>query len=94
MKATNTVSRFSFWYNKRVHVTKDETTIVNLSLLFVVFATLFAPWVAALGFIAALALGYQFSIDKKDPHFSADLDEVVRGTAQNIKDTFGNNAEA
>ena len=49
---------------------------------------------AALGFIAALALGYQFSIDKKDPHFSADLDEVVRGTAQNIKDTFGNNAEA
>ena len=94
MKTTNNLNRFSFWYTTRVHVTKEDTTIVNLSLVFVVLSTLLAPWVAAFGFVAALALGYRFSINKKDPHFSADLDEVVRGAAQNIKDTFGNSAEA
>ncbi len=93
MKTTNNLGRFSFWYTTRVHITKEDTTIVNLSLLFVVIATLLAPWVAALGFLAALALGYRFSINKKDPHFSADLDEVVRDAAQNIKDTFTNGSE-
>ena len=94
MKTTNNLNRFSFWYTTRVHVTKEDTTIVNLSLVFVVLSTRLAPWVAAFGFVAALALGYRFSINKKDPHFSADLDEVVRDAAKNIKDTFGNSAEA
>ena len=93
MKTTSNLGRFSFWYTTRVYVTKEDTTIVNLSLLFVVLATLFAPWVAAFGFIAALALGYRFSIEKNDPHFSADLDEVVRDAAQNIKDTFSTGSE-
>ncbi len=76
---------FSVFYGTRIHVRKDETPIINLSLLFTLLAILSAPWLAVAGAIVALALGYQFSIQKNAPGFSADLEDVVQGAARNVK---------
>ena len=49
---------FSFLYRTRVKVTKDETPILNFSLLFTIVAVVCAPWLAVIGLVVALALGY------------------------------------
>lgn len=84
---------FSIFYRTRIKVSKEQTTIINLSLLFSLLAVLSAPWLVVAGFIIALALGYRFSIEKNAPHFSGDFDEVVRDAAQNVKDTIDGNRD-
>ena len=84
---------FSILYRTRIKVCKEQTTIINLSLLFSLLAVLSAPWLVVAGFIIALALGYRFSIEKNAPHFSGDFDEVVRDAAQNVKDTIDGNRD-
>lgn len=79
---------FSFFYRTRVRVCKGETVILNLSLLFSLLALLSAPWLAAAGFLIAMALGYRFSIEKNAPHFSGDFDEVMQGAARNVRDAM------
>ena len=81
----NASNWFSVLYRTRIRADKGETPIANLSLLFCILAVLSAPWLAAAGVIAALLLGYQFSIQKSAPGFSGDLDEVVRDAARNVK---------
>lgn len=76
---------FSVLYRTRVKVCKEQTTIINLSLIFSVLAVSTAPWLAVAGLIIALALGYRFSIEKNAPQFSGDFDEVMRDAAQNVK---------
>ncbi len=76
---------FSFLYRTRVKVCKDQTTIINLSLVFMILAVSTAPWLAVAGLIIALALGYRFSIEKNAPQFSGDFDEVMRDAAQNVR---------
>ena len=76
---------FSVLYRTRVKVCKEQTTIINLSLIFSVLAVSTAPWLAVAGLIIALALGYRFSIEKSAPQFSGDFDEVMRDAAQNVK---------
>ena len=61
----NKTGLFSFLYRTRILITKDNVTIVNLSILFSLIALLVAPWLVVVGAIVALALGYRFSIDKK-----------------------------
>ena len=76
---------FHFLYGTRVRVWKGATPIVNLSLVFVVLAAISAPWVGAIGLIAALALGYRFGIEKNAAGFCGNFDDVVRGAADNVK---------
>lgn len=76
---------FSTLYRTRVKVLKGDVTIVNLSILFTVLAVLSAPWLALIGFAAALALGYRFSMERNAKDFSGDFQEVVRGAAGNVK---------
>jgi len=76
---------FSFLYRTRVKVCKEQTTIINLSLIFALLAVSTAPWLAVAGLVIALALGYRFSIEKNAPQFSGDFDEVMRDAAQNVK---------
>jgi len=76
---------FSVLYRTRVKVCKEQTTIINLSLIFSLLAVSTAPWLAVVGLIIALALGYRFSIEKSAPQFSGDFDEVMRDAAQNVK---------
>lgn len=83
---TNTKSNvFSFLYRNRIIVRKDETVIVNLSLIFSIISLLCAPWLVVGGFIAALALGYRFSFVKNSPDFNGDFDAVVKDAAGHVK---------
>ena len=76
---------FSVLYRTRVKVYKEDTPILNLSVLFTVLAAASAPWVAVVGFIVALALGYRFGVERNAAGFASELDEVVHNAAQNVK---------
>jgi len=76
---------FSMLYRTRLMVTKGETTIVNLSLLFSVIALLCAPWLVIVGAIVALVLGYRFAIDRNAAAFDKDFEHVVKDAANNVK---------
>lgn len=83
--SANSSNWFSVLYRTRIRVDKEEISIVNLSLLFCLLAVLSAPWLVVGGAIAALVLGYRFSIQKNAPGFSGDFDEVVRDAARNVQ---------
>lgn len=93
MSANRRNNWFSFLYRTRVKVFKEQTPIINLSLLFSLLAIFTAPWLAVAGLIIALVLGYRFYIEKNAPQFSGDFDEVVRDAAQNVKNTIDGNQE-
>jgi len=84
---------FSILYRTRVKVCKGQTTIINLSFIFSLLAVSTAPWLAVVGLIIALMLGYRFSIEKNAPHFSGDFDEVMRDAAQNVKNAVDGHPE-
>lgn len=83
--AANSSNWFSVLYRTRIRVDKEDISIINLSLLFCLLAVLSAPWLVVGGAIAALVLGYRFSIQKNAPGFSGDFDEVVRDAARNVQ---------
>ena len=93
---TNTGSRkhghhgvFNYLYHMRVLVLKGDITIVNLSVLFMIFVLLFAPWIAIGGVIAALVLGYRFSFDRNGRAFSEDsLEHMVKNAGSNVRNTL------
>ena len=76
---------FSVLYRTRVKLHKGDTPIVNLSLIFMLFAAGSAPWVAVTGLILSLILGYRFSIERDSPDFTASFDDVVHDASQNVK---------
>ncbi|MEG0050143.1 MAG: DUF4342 domain-containing protein [Clostridia bacterium] len=76
---------FSFLYRTRVRIDKGNTSIVNLSLLFALLAAISAPWVAVVGGIVALVLGYRFSIERNADEFASDFQDVVKDAAGNVK---------
>lgn len=84
---------FSTLYRTRIKIHKNDTPILNLSLAFAILAVLSAPWLVVAGFVIALALGYRFSYQKNAPEFDADLDEVVRSAARNVKNAVDSAAE-
>ena len=83
--SANSSNWFSVLYRTRIRVDKEDISIINLSLLFCLLAVLSAPWLVVGGAIAALVLGYRFSIQKNAPGFSGDFDEVVRDAARNVQ---------
>ena len=85
MKQSHDKRWFSFFYRTRVKVTRGDTVILNLSILFMLLAVGSAPWLAVAGLIFALALGYRFSIERGAAGFSGDFDEVMQNAAQNVK---------
>ena len=76
---------FSVMYRTRFRASKNGQTVVNLSLLFSIIALLSAPWLVILGFIAALMMGYRFSVDRNGLGFEQSFDDVVRNAAVNVK---------
>ena len=84
---------FSVFYRTRVRVWKGNTPIINLSLIFSILAVGTAPWLAAAGIIAAIAMGYRFGIERNAAEFSGDFDEVVRDAAQNVKNVVNSVTE-
>ena len=82
MKANNV---FSVLYRTRVKVQKDDTPILNLSLIFSIIAVCSAPWLAVIGLVVALVLGYRFSIERDAAEFSGSFQDVVNSAAANVK---------
>ncbi|NLI21480.1 MAG: DUF4342 domain-containing protein [Clostridiales bacterium] len=76
---------FSILYRTRLMMTKGETTILNLSLLFSIIALLSAPWLVIGGAIVALVLGYKFAIDRNAEGFDKDFEHVVKDAASNVR---------
>ena len=74
-------------YRTRFKVKKGETTIVNLSVLFMALAVLvFSPHLAILSLILGLILGYRITIDTDDEAFrEAKVDVLVKNAAENVK---------
>jgi hypothetical protein len=86
----NKTGLFSFLYRTRILITKDNVTIVNLSILFSLIALLVAPWLVVVGAIVALALGYRFSIDKNAEGFARDFEHMVKDAASSMKNAVEN----
>lgn len=79
---------FNFLYRLRVKVKKGSLPILNLSALFGIFVLMTAPHVCVVGLIAALLLGYRFSVDRDSRDFSNDsFDSVVRNARENVEHT-------
>ena len=76
---------FSFLYRTRVKVAKGETPIMNFSLLFTIVAAACAPWVAVIGLVVSLVLGYHFSVQRDSPEFCGDFQKVVNDAAATVK---------
>lgn len=76
---------FSFFYRTRIKVSKQDLTIVNLSLAFSLLTAVSAPWLAVAGLVIALALGYRIDVERNAPGFSGSFREVTRDAAQNVK---------
>lgn len=81
---------FSTLYRTRIKVTKDSTTIINLSLLFTIVSALLAIWLVVIGAVVALLLGYRFSIQKNAPEFTGDFKEIVEDAGDNVKEVVRN----
>jgi hypothetical protein len=91
---------FSFLYRTRIKVFKGDVAILNLSLFFSALAILFAPWVAVIGAVVALVLGYRFGFEKNAADFGGTIESVFKGAAGNaekaedaVTDQEGNGAE-
>ena len=73
-------------YRNRIKIHKNDTTVVNISVLFAGACVLFAPHLSIAGFLISLLLGYKFSFSRMDPAFAAErLDKMVQNAAQNAK---------
>lgn len=75
-------------YQFRIKVKKEQTVILNLSLLFTILTCLISPHLVVVGVILVLVLGYRISFDKRDPDFaSANLEKMVRNAGENVRGT-------
>lgn len=81
---------FSLLYRTRLVITKGDTTILNLSVLFSVISLLCAPWLVVIGAIVALVLGYRFAIERNAAAFDKDFEHVVKDAANNVKSAVEN----
>lgn len=81
---------FSLLYRTRIQITKGDSTILNLSILFSVISLLCAPWLVIIGAIVALMLGYRFAIERNAAAFDKDFGNVVRDAADNVRHAVEN----
>ena len=78
-------------YRNRIKIQKDNTTVLNLSVLFGAACLLFAPHLTVFGIILAMILGYKFAFSSMDTAFSSEtIEKMVRNAAQNAKSSVSN----
>ena len=88
------VAFLSKLYRIRLKLHKDQTPIINLSLLFTLLGLLIAPHVFIIGAIFSLVLGYRFSYSSNDPEFVGDnLERMVKNAAENVKSSVSDFAK-
>lgn len=73
-------------FRARVKIRRDDTPILNVSVLFAALAVLVSPHIVITGAIICLILGYKFSFEKHDHAFDGEnLERTVRHAAENVK---------
>ena len=53
-----------FFRRSYIHVAKEESVVLHIPVWAAVAGTVLAPWLAVIGGIAAIALGYTISVKK------------------------------
>jgi len=77
---------FNYLFLLRVKVFKGDTPIINLSVLFLIFAVLIASWLVILSAIAALLMGYRFAVERESGDFGSEtLEDMVKNAGNNVK---------
>ncbi|HPJ02240.1 MAG TPA: DUF4342 domain-containing protein [Candidatus Limiplasma sp.] len=84
---------FRTMYKNRVKITRGDTPILNLSILFSIIALLTAPWLVIGGVLVALVMGYRLSLDTSGVGFENSFEEVVEAGKQNVKRVFKHDEE-
>lgn len=75
-------------YRARLMVKKNQTVIVNLSILFILGVLVFSPHMLVAGLILSLILGYRITVIRHSADFAKDdLGSMVRNAADNVKQT-------
>lgn len=73
-------------FRARIKIRREDTPILNVSVLFAALSVLISPHLVIIGAIVALVLGYKFSFDKHDHAFDGEnLERTVRHAAENVK---------
>ena len=57
-------------YRTRIKIHKGDTAVVNLSVLYALPCLVFAPHITVFGVVAAMILGYRFSMSQMDADFA------------------------
>lgn len=77
-----------YLYSLRMIVKKDEITIVNLSMLFVLILLFTAPHICVIGVVLALVLGYRIRFVSRSLDFvDDDLEEMVKNAKKNVQES-------
>lgn len=80
---------FSYLYRLRLKVRKGDVIVLNLSSLFIIFASITALWVVIGGLVAAMVLGYRITIERNSNDFrSESFEDVVKSASGNVKSTI------
>ncbi len=81
-------SFFKAMYKTRMKITRGDTPILNLSVLFSLVALLTAPWLVVLGLLVALVMGYRISVDRSGQGFESSFSEVVENGKRTVQKVF------
>ncbi len=77
-----------FLYRMRLVVTKNNATIVNLSVLFMAVALIMAPYLCVLALILSLVLGYHITVRRNSTEFAGDsLENMVHNAKANVQES-------
>lgn len=77
-----------FLYRLRMKVKKGQTTVVNLSSLFLLLVLATAPHICIIGLIVSLALGYRITLDRDSREFAQEqFDDMVKNAKSNVQNT-------
>lgn len=81
-------------YRQRLVVKKEEITIVNLSVLFMLLSLCVAPHICVVGLIASLVLGYRISVVRNSQAFAKEnLDDLIKNAKNNVQSTVNSFAQ-
>lgn len=83
-----------FLYRQRLVVKKEEITIVNLSVLFMLLTLFVAPHVCVAGLVVSLLLGYRISIVRNSQIFAKEsLEDLIQNAKNNVQSTVNSFAQ-
>lgn len=79
---------FQTLYSLRLKVKKGDVTIINLSSIFMIVSLAMAPHLCVVGLIAAVVLGYRFSVERGSRAFASEsFDDIVKNAKSNVQNT-------